>query len=276
MTVSISPHLQSLVAQSAAKAGISPKDFTEQAIHSFLEDMTQKSNTPAWNYIHTLGMKQLQKSILQRIKNSEPYTSGTEGDIYRLEIDGKNYIIVKKRYHVSQKEHVFQEKAYKIAHELSEKSGNMVAVPEVFSHFVDDSSEYIVMEYVQGKTLYVVILEQMITKIILPLMEKSGTKPLNSIYLARLQELLAHYNLQGKQMNIDFSSSFYSRFEQSSRVHFLNDTEAELGTIELYNLLYEMGIIDENPNQKDEKMGSNPFLTKEYKKHFSELGIFQE
>lgn len=118
-------------------------------------------------------MEQLQKHILQQIAVSQPYTSGTEGDIYRLEINGKDCIIVKKRFYISEKEHIFQKKAYDIAKKLSEETGNIVAVPELFSHFIDGTNEYIVMEYIQGKTLYALILEQLVTKILLPLLEKS-------------------------------------------------------------------------------------------------------
>lgn len=61
---------------------------------------------------------------------------------------------MKKRFHSSQTEHIYQKKAYQVASSLSESEGNMVAVPEIFSHFMDGSDEYIVMEYVHGKTLF--------------------------------------------------------------------------------------------------------------------------
>jgi len=173
VTVQISPETRKAVAQSAAKAGLSPEVFTEQAIQFFLEKLTIKPETAMGRFMFEYGVEQMQSHILKKIAKSEPYTSGTEGDIYRIEIKGKEYVIVKKRYHVSQKEHLFQKKAYKIASKLSKQDGNIVTVPELFSHFVDGSDEYIVMEYVHGKTLYSLILEQLITKILLPLVEKS-------------------------------------------------------------------------------------------------------
>lgn len=279
-TVKLPVDIHEKVAESAAKLGLSPKDFTEQAIQSFLEGMVRRNNTPASNYIHELGMEQLQKHILKKIAESQRYTSGTEGDIYRLEINGKDCIIVKKRFHISEKEHIFQKKAYDIAKKLSEETGNIVAVPELFSHFIDGTNEYIVMEYVQGKTLYALILEQLVTKILLPILEKSWKDSMDYSYSTRLQEFLTHYSSGTKQWDLDFIgtnlSSFYSRFEKSSRVHFSNDTDAEIATLELYNLLYDIGLITENPNQTIVGYGSNPFLTKEYKKHFSQLGLFQE
>jgi len=280
VTVQISPETRKAVAQSAAKAGLSPEVFTEQAIQFFLEKLTTKPETAMGRFMFEYGIEQMQKHILQKVGSSEPYTSGTEGDIYRIEIKGKEYIIVKKRYHISQKEHVFQKKAYKIASKLSKQDGNIVSVPELFNHFVDGSNEYIVMEYVHGKTLYTLILEQLITKILLPLIEKTEKNSIDQATFIRLEEFLTRYELQTKQfalnLNSTSESSFYSRFEESSRIHFPNDTDAELGTLEFYNLLYDAGLIQENPNQKDGKTGANPFLIKEYKKYFSELSLFQE
>lgn len=171
--VRISPETREAVARSAANAGLSPEVFTEQAVRLFFEQMTTSPDTPVGRFIHEMGMEQMHKYILQQVKQSQPYTSGTEGDIYRLEITGKEYIIVKKRYFVLQNEHLFQKKAYEIAKELSKEETNTIAVPEVFSHFIDGSDEYIVMEYIHGKTLYALILEQLVTKIILPLLEKA-------------------------------------------------------------------------------------------------------
>ncbi|OIP53796.1 hypothetical protein AUK10_01970 [Candidatus Gracilibacteria bacterium CG2_30_37_12] len=280
LTVQVPDNLYEAMSQHTANVSLLGKEFTQKAIQSFLDGMMHKSDVPVTNYIQELGMKQLQKHILQQLEKSQPYTSGTEGDTYRLKINGKDYIIVKKRYHISEKEHIFQEKAYKIARELSAETGNIVAVPELFSHFIDDSSEYIVMEYIQGKTLYALILEQLVTKILLPLLEKSGRKMLDYSHDVRLQEFLTNYAFDIKQGDLDFngttSSSFYSRFEQSSRIHFSNDTNAEVGTLELYNLLYDTGLIRENPNQTAIGSGLNPFLAREYKKYFSQFGLFQE
>lgn len=91
---------------------------------------------------------------------------------------------------------------------------------------------------------------------------------------------MTDYGVYTKQFALDFdtvsSSSFYTRFEQSSRIHFPNDTEAELGTLQFYNLLYDAGLLKENPNQKDRKTGANPFLIQEYSKYFSKLALFEE
>lgn len=134
--------------------------------------MAHTPDSPIGKYVFNLGMEQLQKRILNEVAKSHPYTSGTEGDIYRLEIDGKDYIIVKKRFHISQNEYDFQKKAYDISLELSKKEENIVAVPELFNHFVDGSDEYIVMEYVHGKTLYALILERLVSKILIPMVER--------------------------------------------------------------------------------------------------------
>lgn len=165
--------------------------LTKEALQ-IIAELTINSGTPIGQYIHTLGLQQLQQRILQEIAQSKPYTSGTEGDIYRLEIDGKEYIIVKKRYHISEKEHVFQKKAFGIASELSEQGNGIIAVPELFSHFLDDSNEYIVMEYIHGKTLYSLILEQLVTKTILPVFEKNRGD-LDSAITERFKELIDHY-----------------------------------------------------------------------------------
>lgn len=121
--------------------------------------------------------------------------------------------------------------------------------------------------------LYSLILEQLVSKMIVPILEKSGNNTMDSNSQKRLQELLNHYRTSEKQLSLDFDvvpaqSSFYSRFEDSSRVHFPNDTEAELGTVAFYEILFDAGLISENPNQKNGKTGTNPFLEKEFKKKY--------
>lgn len=93
MTVAIPENLRGVINENAAKTGVSPKVFAEHAIGSFLKGMSEKPNSPIGRYIYELGMNQLNQRILDEIAKSAPYTSGTEGDIYRMEIDGKRIIL---------------------------------------------------------------------------------------------------------------------------------------------------------------------------------------
>lgn len=89
-------------------------------------------------------------------------TAGSEGEIYRLSTDSGEFIIAKRRYDSrsgsvgTDRECDLQKEARRIA-----KGCDGIAVPKIFSRIPDPEGgcEYVVMEYVRGKTLWTLALE---------------------------------------------------------------------------------------------------------------------
>lgn len=191
---------------------------------------------------NTIFIRVLREKVLDHIGTHTPFTHGQEWEVYKIHIDGSTYLIAKKRFDNNcMHEVAMQQKAY----DISKTSLSWVRVPRIVDNFRNGKDEYIVMEYVPGKTLYCLIFEKIVE-----------------------QSLLQHFSLQEVQDYISPDGS----------VHFEDDEDAKNKTNELLNKLYIAGKSKENPQSfVIDKNGNKRFLIEQvFNDHITKIQIFNE
>lgn len=168
--------------------------------------------------------------ILNEISNNQALTNWQEWEIYKIKLENKNYIIAKKRFdNNSQIETELQNYAFK----LSKESKSWVKVPEIFYEFSDWNNGYIVMEYIEWKTLYTIIWEEMVNSQLIPLISKLVDKKVNNweiIYKKYLGEI----------------NEFKKLYWNWNKIVFNNDYESQSAMRTICWILYDLWYIDWN------------------------------
>lgn len=125
------------------------------------EDVSHLSREDAQVY-HTLAIA-FEFSIRDLMRGTEPFTKGSEAEVFRVRAGDSEFVIVKRRYDsVSGSKGVDNEyRLQTLARNVAKKTDG-VRVPKIFHRIHgDDGAEYIVMEYVKGKTLWNLMLESL-------------------------------------------------------------------------------------------------------------------
>lgn len=182
--------------------------------------MNPESLAPDLHDIYEALMSSLSRTFLDEMhKNAAKYylTAGSEGEIYKLKTATGDFIIAKRRYdsvrgmNGTNNECVLQEAARAL-------SANCpgVAVPKIFSRIPDPEEgwEYVLMECVEGKTLWTLALETI---------ANAGKLAQGSLGMTNEKDPIKRFYEERAGYEIQFD----------------NDTEAELQIIEHYRAIAE-------------------------------------
>lgn len=162
-------------------------DFTQL----FLEGEKQVDNLDMIDRIKLaieISPDNFKNFILEEISQKQPLTNWQEWEIYKIEIENKQYIVAKKRFDNNSDEASLHKEAF----DISKKSSSWVKVPEIFFEFSDWKNEYIIMEYVEWRTLYTMIWEEIINSKLIPLVNRlinKGINEWNNIYRRYLSDI---------------------------------------------------------------------------------------
>lgn len=194
--------------------------------------------------------------ILEEISKTQPLTNWQEWEIFKINIDKKQYIIAKKRFDMKSKEEFdLHKEAYKIS--KSSKSG--IKVPEVFYEFHDEKNWYIIMEYIEWKTLYTLIWQEIINTKLIPLINK-------------------------KLLNSNNENNRYKELEKTTinwNIELSDDSKAEKTIMEIAEIMYEIWLIYNYPNtsikdQNKPHIKKYLELEKLYSKYVDNILVFDE
>jgi tRNA A-37 threonylcarbamoyl transferase component Bud32 len=230
-------------------------------------DMTQEFATWILNNNVSSNVKnailnnseELELFILDYISNHQSITWGQEWEVYIVNIEWKEIILAKKRYdNESKREYNLHKEAYNI----SKLSQSWVKVPEPIYEFNDWVNWYIVMEYIEWKTLYTKTWEAIINQHLIPYLKKY-------ILHEKQDYMAAECDLH------DLSQKYW----KDNQITFNNDTQAEEWVIEYIEILYKLRIIDNNPNITTKDINrphirKNIALENYYKKHIGNTVVF--
>ncbi len=135
-------------------------DFHRSKLESD-EDVTHLSESDAQVY-HTLAIA-FEFSIRELMRGAKCFTQGSEAEIFRVKAGDSEFVVVKRRYDsFSGSLGTDRECKLQIAARNVAKKTEGVRVPKIFHRIHgEDGSEYIVMEYVKGKTLWNLMLESL-------------------------------------------------------------------------------------------------------------------
>ena len=257
MKLSVNPWLENISDIKISK--IYSLDTSTDKTQEYVTWILHKNSSSVVKNAILNNSENFKKYILEYISTHQAITNGQEWEIHKIEVDNKKFIVAKKRYDVKSKnEFILQKEAYKV----SKESDSWVCVPEPIYEFDDWTNWYIVMEYIDWKTLYTKTWEWIINQHVIPYLEKHIMHEKKDYMPAELDL----YELLKKYWN-------------NWVVSFLNDTQAEEWVIEFLEILYKLGVIDDNPNHNTKDINNpqvrkNIALEKYYKKHIWKTIVF--
>lgn len=164
-----------------------------------------------WN----LNIKELETEVLHFMasKPSE-FAHWSEWQIFKMNIPGKAWevMVVKRPYKETwEKEYDLHKKAKEIEILYNkENPENIVKVPSIFHHFNDWNDDYVVMEYIKWKTLYLKIIEEILSSETILLGEKISDEELKKLFYYHY-----YYLLEDKIIwDIDMDDFYYLSIEE--------------------------------------------------------------
>lgn len=182
-----------------------------------LDDPDPSTLTEDLRHIYEALLDSFAKSFLDEMhKNAARHylTAGSEAEIFKIHTESGDLIVAKRRFDSygggagTSNEYELQKEARRIS-----KDFPGVSVPKVFARIPDpeEGCEYVVMEYVRGKTLWTLALETVANQAVAAkaVPDPAETDPIRKLYSARK----------------DFE------------IRFGNDTEAELSILSHYDLV---------------------------------------
>ncbi|MDQ1343883.1 MAG: Protein kinase protein [Patescibacteria group bacterium] len=212
------------------------------------EDVSHLSEADAQFY-HSLAIA-FQFSIRELMRGAESFTHGTEAEIFRVKAGDSEFVIVKRRYDsFSGTLAIDRECQLQVAARNVAKKTDGVRVPKIFDRLRgEDGSEYIVMEYVKGKTLWNLMVESIVNP------SRSSEESL----AIGAENPIARF--------FESRSGFETTFD--------NDTEAENGMRAWYQeygerlgLKHDLGIMNTDPiTRKTTYPNLEPYLEADLKK----------
>jgi hypothetical protein len=188
--------------------------------------------------------------------------SGTEGAAHRLKVATKEgvereFIVLKKSHSLQgdrlKNEFEIQEQAHIIASRM-----HGVEVPRPYMNFSRGEEHYLVMEYIPGKTLYTLQLEQVANKIVLERIFRTIANDTGISEGTKIQvlELLKEFYTSSQdetKITAPLTTPLYGFFErhnQENPIRFENDTVAEEKLMQLLQIAYQINAIDGDPMKK--------------------------
>jgi hypothetical protein len=238
---------------------LSTTDITAQFSNNILSNNMD-------NVVKTLILQnstKFEKLIIDYIETHQAITWGQEWEVYKVNIEWKELILAKKRYDSNSK-HEFN--LQKTAYRISQESNSWIKVPEPIYEFSNWENWYVIMEYVEWKTLYTLSWEAIINQQLIPYLEK---------YILHEQNDFQYAEVELKSLINRYSDN------NDTIVKFNDDTKAEDWVIEFIDILYKLRIIKENPNTITKDI-NNPHIRKNialeeyYKKYIWSIAVFND
>ncbi len=191
------------------------------------------------------------RKVLKLIDSTNSFANWQDGEIFMLDLWEWEKVSVVKRKDTSWREISCHKKATELLNQID--SG--VKVPELYDSFIDWDSEYIVMEYIDWKTLYNLSLEKIVEKIITETLEKD----IEWVLQLDLERFRDDVSINGK-------------------VNFKTDRDAETYLKTILLLLYSNGVIKDDPRTETYNWSMKSYLTleKTYNKYFDNINVFSE
>ena len=153
----------------ASQHWVSVSKILVEGLDTFIKDnfIEKSKQEEVWEIIWDLKIEELQWEVLKFLEtNPREFASWTEAKIYKMHIPWKqeDVLVVKRKYKwTSLEEFDIHSKAKEIEFLLKQKwIDNNVHIPALFHHFNKDGEEYILMEYIKWKTLYLMIIESIL------------------------------------------------------------------------------------------------------------------
>ena len=191
----------------------------------------------------------LRKQVLSQIADTTPVTRGQEWEIYYIDLNGMMVVVAKKRPGSSKDN---EESMHQLAYDVSRESISGIKVPYLIDSFNQKNDEdnidgYLVMERVNGKTLYCMTLEKIAEQFL-------------------LRDLP------------NFETIFSYLINRDGNIHFENDSHAEDQVNLILLELCKQGIINENPWMYyfDGWRKVYPAIEGIYKKYLSKIELFTD
>jgi serine/threonine protein kinase len=155
----------------AKKTWKSISTVLSQGLWTYIKDkfIEEERRKEIWDIIWELTIEELENEVIEFI-NTNPieFAFWTEAKIYKMHIPWKkeDVLVVKRKYKwTSTSEFYLHSKAKEIELLLKHKQiENNVHIPTLFHHFNKEWEEYILMEYIKWKTLYLMIIESILSK----------------------------------------------------------------------------------------------------------------
>jgi len=152
-----------------------------QGLWTYLKDnfIEEERRKEVWHIIWDLTVEQLENEVLNFMNTSPTeFAFWTEAKVYKMHIPWKkeDVLVVKRKYKwTSLDEFDIHTKAKEIEFLLKKEwIENNVHIPSLFHHFNKDWEEYILMEYIKWKTLYLMIIESILSNQTIRYWEKIG------------------------------------------------------------------------------------------------------
>lgn len=206
----------------------------------------------------------IRNKIIEIVSKTSPITRWQEWEIYKIKLDWwKEYIVAKKRFDTESRYEFYMQK---VAYNFSRKFNSWVKVPEILDEFQNWWSWYLLMEYVNWKTLDNMLWEWICKQHIIPKIERFR-KSWNILY-HRLESDIS-----------EFENAYWGLHD----FEFKDDSDVESWVFHLLEILHELGDLDvpkppriaetdiNNPTKANYPIRNN-FL----KKHIGKTIIFSE
>lgn len=218
-------------------------------------EKNQTEDDDNYELFQLLWKEYLRKLVLETYKNLTSFTAWQEGEVYVLNfLWFKKLLLLKKRLRPGISNEF---DLHKTVYDITKNSTSWVKVPVPIDCFVDWQNELILMEFVNWKTLYNLVWPSIIKNVLFKDIEKNikskGDWALASNY-----------------------KSYKERYLKNWTIDFENDSICEEWVQELLFIMFQSGLIKENPwtVTYDKWKKSFPVMEKVYKDNFSKANIF--
>lgn len=135
---------------------LAPQEFTQNLPQfEFLGGVSQSVANISDATNNPLSWEEICDTIYEAVSRSKPFTQGLEWDIYKIQLWSKSYVVVKKRKNDGGNEYSLHREALKILSKWLAHT-SLMSIPKLYGRFDEEEGphSFIVMEFIEGKTLY--------------------------------------------------------------------------------------------------------------------------
>ena len=213
----------------ASQSGVSIDELLKWWVEEFLRGKKKQSEIDAilWN----LSVELLEDEVINFMDTHPSYfAKWSEAEVFKMHIPWKeeDILVVKRKYiGTSNNEFDLHSVAKDIEIWLNQKTDNFVRIPSLFHHFNKDWEEYILMEYIKWKTLYLEIIEAILSQETIKLGEKIKEESLKKEFYHIYYSLLK----RGDDEEVKYSS--FNNLNLEDSLLEISDDNWELRKIDL-------------------------------------------
>lgn len=272
LSVSFPDEAMEVILEISEKLWKTPEEIISDILHKWTRSILawSKTDQEIKNILWEISIENLENEVLRFVwKNTLPFSSWTEADVFKMNVpwNDKELLLVKRKYEwTSESEFSMHHIAKDIQNSFHDKYESNVFVPTPIHHFHDEKNEYILMEFIRGKTLHLMLLESILKQETVFLWEKIQNEDLRKNFYYNF------YCYQNRENEIMDESMFYSLSINEildlisdenwyiKDFEFICDEEWSEALLWLYRILKEDGIkVDYDPDWLDE-MGVNTYV----------------